>query len=146
MPLLLGASGEAAPQVPRTGRDARGLSDLELLEEVRSFGGTPDALLSENGAMELLLPGLRRDLELSSAYEYAAEPPLEVPIVAFAALSDAVASPGQVAEWSEQSTMPCEFHRLPGDHFFLLESAPVVATFFVQALDQRRSSDELSVA
>jgi surfactin synthase thioesterase subunit len=113
---------------------------------VRSFGGTPDALLSENGAMELLLPGLRRDLELSSAYEYSDEPPLEVPIVAFASLSDAVASPGQVVEWSSQSTTTsCEFHRLPGDHFFLLEAAPVVATLFVEALDERRT-DERSAA
>ena len=136
MPTMLGISGEAAPHLPRTGRDARELSDAELLEEVRSFGGTPEALLAEDAAMELLLPGLRRDLELSSAYEYFEEPPLEVPVVAFGSLEDAVASPDEVAGWAEQTTAAFEFHRLPGDHFFLLDAAPVVATLLVDALER----------
>jgi medium-chain acyl-[acyl-carrier-protein] hydrolase len=136
LPLLLGVSGEAAPQVARSGRDARTLSDAELLEEVRSFGGTPEALLTEDAAMELLLPGLRRDLELSSAYAYREEEPLDVPILAFASLSDAVAAPAEVAEWAAQSTAAFELHRLPGDHFFLLDAVPVVASFLVDALEE----------
>ena len=140
-PELLGVSGQAAPQLPRSGRDARELGDLELLEEVRGFGGTPEALLSEEGAAGLLLPGLRRDLELASAYEYSAEAPLDVPILAFASLSDPVASPVEVAGWSAQTARSFELHRLPGDHFFVLDATPVVATFLADALDRGRSAD-----
>jgi medium-chain acyl-[acyl-carrier-protein] hydrolase len=140
MPFLLGLSGRAGPQLPPSRRDARKMSDLELLEEVRSLGGMPEELVALKGAMELLLPRLRRDLELSSAYEYADEPPLEVPIVAFAALSDTLAPPDQVAAWSAQTDASFELHRLPGEHFMVMDAAPVVATFFADAVEARRSA------
>lgn len=134
-PVLLAVSGEVAPHLPRAGRDARTLDDAGLLDEVRGFGGTPEALLAEEAAAELLLPGLRRDLELASAYEYSPEPPLDVPVVAFAGLADTAAPPPSVAAWDAHTCSAFELHRLPGNHFFLLDAEPVVATFLADALD-----------
>ena len=58
-------SGHAAPRVVR-GRDdpLHTLSDRDLTEELRSMGGTPHEILSNQDLLATILPTLRTDFEL----------------------------------------------------------------------------------
>lgn len=95
------------------------LSDVDLISEMRRFGGTPDAVLANRELLNLLLPIIRADFELLETYRCEPEPPLEVPITAFGGIGDVEVAPHQLADWSEQTAAGFNLRFFPGDHFFL---------------------------
>jgi len=95
------------------------LSDVDLIAEMRRFGGTPDAILASRELLNLLLPIIRADFELLETYRCEAESPLEIPISAFGGIDDVEVAPHQLAEWSEQTSAGFSMRFFPGDHFFL---------------------------
>ncbi len=113
LPQALIVSGARAPQLRKGWTPPPEPSDSELLERLH---GNPEAL-------RLALPALRADIRLYSNYAYSQEAPLPVPITAFAGLSDANVTPGQVAAWSAQTSAAFRFHAFEGGHFFLQSAA-----------------------
>jgi surfactin synthase thioesterase subunit len=73
--------------------------------------------------LAMLLPALRADLAVTETYRHETEPPLAVPIVAFAGDADEQATPADVHAWCEHTTASCAVEVLPGAHFFL-QGAP----------------------
>lgn len=95
------------------------LPDPELITMLRSFQGTPDAILNNMELMSLLLPVVRADFELIEKYRFSPGPPLPIPIVAFGGVSDTDVRPDEVAEWSSQTSSEFSLQFMPGDHFFI---------------------------
>lgn len=95
------------------------LSDVDLIAEMRRFGGTPDAVLASRELLNLLLPIIRADFELLETYRCEPDRPLEIPISAFGGIDDVEVAPHQLAEWSEQTAAGFNMRFFPGDHFFL---------------------------
>ena len=115
-------SGATAPDAtPAVGRFGE-LDDRELVTALHRLGGTPQSLQVDSELMSLVLPGLRADLELLGAYRFDEEPPLAVPISAFAGRDDALASPERVARWSRHSAVGFACTTVAGGHFFLHEN------------------------
>ena len=87
-PLALLASARPAPQIRVESRWRSEQSKDELIDELRSFGGTDPDILENKELMELVLPILRADLGMHERYRYMAELPFSFPIFAYGGHGD----------------------------------------------------------
>ncbi|WP_329580432.1 thioesterase domain-containing protein [Kitasatospora sp. NBC_01250] len=88
-------------------------------------------LLGHSGARALpvevlqtrILPLLRDDLALARALRLAAERPADVPLLALSGTRDELAGPDTMAGWSRWTTAAFTQRTIPGDHYFVRETA-----------------------
>ena len=109
------------------------LSDLpksELVKKLREFNGTPVEVLQSDELMDMMLPTIRADFELSESYEYHPESPLECPITIYGGIDDYEVDAERLAAWSEMSVGACEIRMIPGDHFYIDSSRAIFLQTF----------------
>lgn len=133
-PTHLFVSGCRAPQIGRRKQPRHRLSDSELIDELHRLNGTPAELLANDELIELLLPILRADIEICDTYLYREQPPLACPIVAFGGTQDEQVPEHDIAGWRSQTLAAFEMRMLPGDHFFLNGSRPLLLRAIVHHL------------
>jgi medium-chain acyl-[acyl-carrier-protein] hydrolase len=90
----------------------------EFIVELEQIDGTPREVLDNKELMELMLPLLRADFELTQTYEYRPDSPLRCPITAYGGLQDEVTR-DKLIPWKDQTSCSFALRMLPGDHFFL---------------------------
>ncbi len=115
------ASGAPAPHLdrPSVGRSWTRLSNAELVEQLRAWGGTPPAIIDNAELMELALPVLRSDLSLIETYEGTVEPPLACDLTAFAGIDDHEVPVRDVGAWANYTRASFSLVEVEGDHFFV---------------------------
>lgn len=119
MPRHVFIGGRPAPQLKLDEEMIHALPHDEFLAALRRFAGTPEEILQNAEIMELVEPLIRADFSLGETYAYTPEPPLDLPISAYAGERDDEVSPDQVEAWREQTTREFRFKVFPGDHFFI---------------------------
>jgi surfactin synthase thioesterase subunit len=122
LPLRLYVGGCRPPEMAGPPDPYAGLSRLgeeELVARLAGLGGMPEALLAEPELLDLVLPAVRADFAWLDGYRYRPEPPLPVPIVAFAGDADPVATPLDMRGWARHTSAGFSLRTEPGDHFFL---------------------------
>ena len=127
MPSMLIASGARAPQFRRGHVPPPPPSDEEFVEELRRLGGMPAALLDDAAALRAILPALRADGALYRHYVYEDGPPLDVPMRAYGGAADPRINRAHLEAWSEQTSASFAVRLFPGGHFYLHDSAAVIA-------------------
>ncbi|MEU7003415.1 alpha/beta fold hydrolase [Nonomuraea sp. NPDC046570] len=95
------------------------VTDEDLLARLTELGGLPAEVLAEPELVELVLPTLRADFAWLDAYVYAPEPPIEVPITAFAAEDDPAVPYDLMRGWSRHTAAGFGMRTETGGHFFL---------------------------
>src|SRR5580700_7799232 len=80
-----------------------GMTDEQILDLVRSLGGTPQEYMSDPRVLRFIMPVLRADLKVKVSYRYRPEGPLAVPITAIAGTEDARASISAMLGWRGQT-------------------------------------------
>lgn len=118
-PLHLFISATAAPGVRPGRRSLHDASDAEVMEELRSLGGTPPELLADRELMTMVARALRADYTALGTYEYREAAPLDIPFTVFGGQSDDIAAPSDLRGWQTHTAIGCHFRLFPGDHFFL---------------------------
>ena len=122
-PECLIVSGRGAPQSPLRESPVHALPDKEFIERLRDFNGTPEAVLQNEELMCLLLPVLKGDFAINETYRYTNDLPLPCAISAYRGDQDPNMTFDDVADWREETTNEFTLRTLPGDHFFLHQSA-----------------------
>ena len=122
LPALLFVSGFPAPQHPVDNRGVHELSDDDLLDETRTYEGTPDVVLADVELRRMLVPVIRADFKVCETYRYRDAAPLPVDIIAFAGDRDRDASPERMVGWHEQTSERFTLHRISGNHFFVVDA------------------------
>ncbi len=125
-PALLHVAGAGAPSRYDPGEALSALDDAGLVEALRHFEGTPASVLENAELLELVLPTIRADFALCESYRYRARPPLECSLVATGGTGDLTVAPGALDAWAEHTRGPFRLRMVPGGHFFLEESTPLV--------------------
>ncbi|MBX2866030.1 MAG: putative thioesterase [Leptolyngbyaceae cyanobacterium MAG.088] len=123
LPLRLFLSGRQAPQIPIPLPWVHPSSDKDLKAELRSYGGTPEAVLQSNEFMGVYLPILRADLAINETYTYYPEKTLAIPISVFGGSQDHKVSIDSLDAWSKQTDKDYKLRLLPGGHLFIKDSA-----------------------
>lgn len=139
-PVLLGASGCPAPQLPVESPEDSTLSDDAFLERVAGIGGMPAHVLADAEVRELVLPALRADFDYVDSYRYEPGPPLPVLLHAFGGDDDPEAEPGQIQAWRSQTAGPFRCTILRGDHFFVMEHREEVIRQVAESLENALES------
>lgn len=85
---------------------------------VHEMGGTPAAVLAEPTLLAALLPTLRADLTVLSTHGFHPATPLDVPIRAFAGVSDDEATPERTRAWAAETSAGFALDVLGCGHFF----------------------------
>jgi surfactin synthase thioesterase subunit len=111
-------SATRAPNLVTVKRWAH-LDRAKLIQELRGFGGAPEAVLADSEMMDLLLPIVRADLTLHEAYQLSEVTPAPCPITAFAATADPRVPVDQARAWEAFSGAAFRFVTIEGGHFFL---------------------------
>ena len=133
-PSCLLLSGRAAPLAPLAAQPLHLLGDDEFVAAVARFGGLPRQVLEDAELRELVLPILRADFMLCETHRHAPEPPLDMPIVAFAGEDDELASPARMAGWRDETRGGFSLEILPGGHFFVAQHEPRLLAAITAAL------------
>jgi medium-chain acyl-[acyl-carrier-protein] hydrolase len=121
-PIHLFISGRLAPQRRRLSPPLHNLPERVFIDKLRSFNGTPEAVLQNTDLMNLLVPILRADLGMCEKYLYQPEQPFNCPISCFGGLQDLEAELEDLWGWKEHTTSSFNLRMLPGNHFFLLDA------------------------
>ncbi|HEX2190639.1 MAG TPA: alpha/beta fold hydrolase [Longimicrobiaceae bacterium] len=119
LPVALVASGRNAPHLPARDPLMHPLPEPEFLERLRTFEGTPEAVLEHQELMQLLIPLLRADFAVNEAYTHREEAPLDLPLLAMGGDADPEVSREGLEAWSGYTTGPFTLEVYPGGHFFL---------------------------
>jgi surfactin synthase thioesterase subunit len=122
-PALLVVAGHQPPGAPRSGRRRHLLPDPEFVEELRRLNGTSEDVLARPEVLDLLLPVLRADFAAAEQHTPRAEPVLPCPVVVLGGRADPGVPTDGLAGWSTIAAGPCDVRLLPGDHFFVQQSA-----------------------
>lgn len=133
-PFALFVSGCTAPQLRATDKATYDLPEPEFIAELRQLQGTPPEVLDNKELMQLMLPIIRADFKASQTYQYDPGPSLECPIRAFGGLADEAVGREKIEGWSEHTSADFRAQMLPGDHFFLKTSLPLVTRIITQEL------------
>lgn len=114
----------AASRPPATRDDSRYaalIDDADVLAEMRSLGGTPEALLAEPELMAMVLPVIKADFQLCGHYRRPSShtrAPLPLPIHALAGRRDTFA-PDVLDDWRGETSGTFTRTDFAGDHFFV---------------------------
>jgi medium-chain acyl-[acyl-carrier-protein] hydrolase len=95
------------------------LSDDELIEELKSFNGTPSEVFQDSELMRIMLPTVRADFKLCETYVYQPGAPLETPLTVFGGLEDTDVKRERLDQWEEETKGKFSLRMFPGDHFYL---------------------------
>jgi medium-chain acyl-[acyl-carrier-protein] hydrolase len=115
------------------------LPEDEFVETVQArYGGIPAAIYQDREVLNLFMAPMRADFTAYELYRLLPEAPIGVPITAFAATGDHVATPSGMHEWARHTGAAFDLKTLPGGHFFPPSSiASVVQTIRNQLLERR---------
>jgi medium-chain acyl-[acyl-carrier-protein] hydrolase len=134
LPAALLVSAARAPQFRLNWTPPPEPSDDELIAQLRNVSGAPEE------AMRLVLPALHADTALYRAYVYNPEPPLAIPIFAYAGREDPNVSVEHMLAWSEQTTAGFELREFEGGHFFIQSSGEAFLAALIRDITGQMSS------
>jgi surfactin synthase thioesterase subunit len=123
-----------APTRANVNRVLHALPEPELLQELRSYGGIPDAVLDSRELLDLVLPTIRADFALHETYVHRPEPPLATPLTVFGGTRDDKVKPEHLEGWQAQTTGRFRQELFAGDHFFLKSCRPQMSAVIAEEL------------
>lgn len=132
-PARLLVSGRQAPHLAET-QDFENHTDDELVAEIRELGNIDDGVLDLPEIRELILPALRADFRLISAYRPPQPAKIETGIVGYAGLSDPGCPILGARAWGELTLGNFDLRVFPGGHFYLAEQQAALVTDVVSRL------------
>ncbi|WP_157264419.1 thioesterase II family protein [Azohydromonas aeria] len=90
----------------------------ELHRVLRDLGGCPPAILAEPELMDLYEPVIRADFAALAHYRHEVAAPFDFPVTVLVGADDEV-SEDDARAWQQETTLPLQLHRFPGNHFFI---------------------------
>jgi medium-chain acyl-[acyl-carrier-protein] hydrolase len=125
-PVMLFASGCAAPQVFDINPKIHDLPDDEFTRRLKSLEGTPPEVLAHQELMSLVLPALRADFAVCETNQYCSGKPLDCPVFAWGGSADPEVDFEALEPWREQTSKKFSMKILEGRHFFLHDQWPAM--------------------
>jgi medium-chain acyl-[acyl-carrier-protein] hydrolase len=132
---VLCVSGCPAPQLPIASPEDSSMDDRSFLRRVMDLGGMPPAVLENDELRDLVLPALRADFAYVDTYQYQAEDPLDMPILAIGGDRDPEAPVETIHAWHTQTSAGFRCAILTGDHFFIHRCEPRVLELLAMSID-----------
>ncbi len=139
-PNFLFFTGRGAPKHERFSVKKSTLPKDEFWKSVNEMGGLPKEILAVEDLLELYYPILKSDFKVLEDYVYVdQEDKLSIPIHVCLGTEeigegDSKTTIAQMKSWQEETTAPCTFELLKGDHFFILNHPKAIVQKILHAL------------
>ena len=135
LPVHMIASGCRAPHQAYQQRTLHALPQKEFFYELAQLSGTPQEVLANKELMELFEPLLRADFRIAETYQ--AEPlKMHFALSVLYGDHDHSVTISQLNAWQELSSKGCTLTQMPGDHFFIRQSANQVLSYIQSLLHE----------
>lgn len=136
-PVGLFVSGSIAPHLgaAEAGPPVSGMSRTEVVGWLRRLGGTPEWLLNDRDALNMVLPAIKGDFTVRENYAYVDGEPLPTPITVVASTNDTRVRPDLQYRWREQTSGGFEQRTIDGGHFAVYEQAAVTHRYLREGLE-----------
>ncbi len=112
------------------------LSDRELLSKVFDLGGTDTHASKDNKLMALILPTLRKDLQLCDNYQYKSNEALNVPVTILGGDKDGAVSISDLLEWDKYFKSSFSVCLFKGNHFYFRDNFSLVADIIMKEIEK----------
>lgn len=119
LPLELVVGGKRAPHVPIDRTPMHELSDEDLIDRLRKFGGTPQAVLETPELLDLFLPRLRADFQINETYRHHEGAGLPVALTVLGGVDDPETTLETLQAWQRHADAGFRLRMYPGGHFFI---------------------------
>ncbi|WP_444997358.1 thioesterase II family protein [Aliikangiella sp. IMCC44359] len=136
-------SAKRAPQLIKNQKISYNLPEEEFIEKVRNMKGTPEEVLNNKEIMQILLPLLRADFQISETYKFKDEEPLNIPFTLLGGVHDENIPEADVGAWEDNSAKDSIFIKINGGHFFIHSHETQVIAHVKDVL--KRSNERLLV-
>jgi medium-chain acyl-[acyl-carrier-protein] hydrolase len=133
-PVRLFVSGRRAPGRSRWRETLHALPEREFVAKLREFNGMPEAILGDPQIMDVLLPILRADFQVSETYGHRPGPLLTCPISAMGGTSDPLVGHDDLHAWRDWTAGAFRLRLFPGGHFFFRDAEDDVMKALVEDL------------
>jgi medium-chain acyl-[acyl-carrier-protein] hydrolase len=133
-PVLVIASSCRAPHHPDPEPFVHLLPVADVIAELARYGGTHDDVLANPELVELTLPLIRADAQLTEAYDLVEAPPLSCPILAIAASNDHLVARDHVASWERYTSAGFKMVVVDGDHFVVRTARTKITSVVAEEL------------
>ncbi|TDV43217.1 thioesterase II family protein [Actinophytocola oryzae] len=127
-PDLFVAGACGGPELEHVPADVAAASDDEVVDFLRTSGGTDPAIFADPEYLSLLLPIVRADLAMIAGHRFAPDPPLGCPVRVYLGADDPSATVADAAGWAAQSDGDHGVAVFPGGHFFFQNDEDAVLT------------------
>jgi medium-chain acyl-[acyl-carrier-protein] hydrolase len=125
-PRHLFISSRRGPDLPGPTPPLHTLSESELVDTLKRFGGIPDLILKEPEILDFFLPTLRADLYLAETSPLENGIRIDAPITAFGGLQDPFTSVDELEAWRKHTLQEFRLKIFPGGHFYMREQNRVL--------------------
>ena len=105
------------PSVPFAGPRLSHLPDRALIDHLQENEGIPAAIAQDKELMDLCLPAIRSDIQISERYQHVPRSTLPVPITVYGGTDDAYVAEQELAAWSEESSVEFRQEMFAGGHY-----------------------------
>lgn len=120
-PLFLMVSGRQAPQLGDKHELPRHLmTKASFWEEIKGYGGIPQALFNEPELLDFFEPIIRADFEAVYNYKSSEDVKLDIPVIALAGENEGITDL-ELTAWAEVTTSEFKSIKLSGNHFFIFD-------------------------
>ncbi|CAI2767099.1 thioesterase II family protein [Flavobacterium collinsii] len=132
-PTSLFFTGRGAPGFSRFDTKKSLLPETVFWKEVEKIGGLPQEILQCKELLELYYPIMKSDFKAIEDYEFLAmEKPFSIPIHVCMGKDEIgrgeeKTSLNDMKAWQNETSLPCTFELLEGDHFFIFKHAEAIA-------------------
>jgi surfactin synthase thioesterase subunit len=145
-PLHLFVTGRGGPSVIYDdGPPAYLLNKAEFIEKVRSLGGSPDEILSDENMMDFFEPILRADFKAVATYIHQPAEPFNVPVTVIIGIKDKTTY-DQAMLWQNETTKDIVFKKFPGKHFFIFDYTEHILNIIFNTLNNQNHEDRISLS
>lgn len=116
---ITGAMGPSATSRSDKGRHLMGKE--KFINEVKNMDGIPEEVLAHEELLDYFEPILRADFMVTETYIYTDARPLPIPFTVITGTEEKM-DPADIRLWQKETTLPVDFRKIPGKHFFIFRN------------------------
>lgn len=141
LPVCMVFTGRGAPNSNRFTSKKSVLAQKPFWDEIKKMGGMPKDFFNQGDLLDLYYPILRNDFEAVENYVYTKmKAPFSIPLYIIMGDKE-IGEEGEktrmheMKAWVNETDAKCSFEIIPGDHFFVLEEAKMIAQKIMNAFE-----------
>lgn len=114
-------SGRSGPSI-NLSENLHKLNRIQLIDKLKEFGGSHQAILESKAIMDICEPIIRADFSALASYEYIPSEIMDIPMTVICGDRDSIPYEG-ILNWQNETSCKINIKKMKGKHFFIFDNA-----------------------